>query len=441
MQAAPLAPPREQYYGSPHQEQYTPAEYYEDPYQEYYAPAPVRERAAPTREPIVLDPPKRRGKVLRVILLLLLCVVVAGGTGAFMAQMILRDWEAMLPSDAPGIQTPIETPEPLPTSTPTPEGTLSATEISELGRQQVVSIRAEITTTDSQGHPVSRVASGTGFIISDDGYILTNYHVIDGASRITVSMENGASFEAVLLGGEAITSDLAVLKIEASGLTPATIGRSAELQIGTPIYVIGNPLELNHSLTSGLVSALDRDVSIDHGQVISMFQIDASVNPGNSGGPVYNQFGEIVGIVTAKSSLDGVEGIGFALPIDDAMRYAQQIIAQGLPAPTPTPPAQQQGNQPWLGISPITITPEDAAEFEMVSGVFVQNVYANSPASHAEMQEGDVIVAFGGISIPTVEALRDAIAGRSIGDTVTVTIWRNGEIMELSMTLTVRPTD
>jgi len=358
-----------------------------------------------------------------------------------MAQMILRDWELMLPAEAPGIQAPIATPEPLPIDTPMPEGILSATEISELGRQQVVSIRAEVTGTDNFGNPVSRVASGTGFIISDDGYILTNYHVIDGATRITVSMENGASFEAALLGGESITSDLAVLKIDAAGLSPAQIGRSADLQIGTPIYVIGNPLELNHSLTSGLVSALDRDVSIDHGQVISMFQIDASVNPGNSGGPVYNQFGEIVGIVTAKSSLDGVEGIGFALPIDDAMRYAQQIIARPAPTPSPTPPVQQQGNQPWLGISPIPIAPEDAEEFEMVPGVFVQNVYAGSAAANAGMQEGDVIISLGGSPVPTVEALREVIARHVVGDTIVATVWRNGEILELTLTLTARPAE
>jgi len=423
-----LAPSRAEYYPEPYQqEQYAPLEYYGESNQEYYTP--VRERIAPTREPIVSDPPKRRGGVLRVILLVLLCVVVAGGTGAFMAQMILRDWEAMLPTEMPGIQAPIETPEPLPTSTPLPEGVLSATEISELGRQQVVSIRAEV---------AGRVASGTGFIISDDGYILTNYHVVEGASRITVSMDNGASHEAVLLGGEFVTSDVAVLKIDAEGLSPAEIGRSATLQVGTPIYVVGNPLELNHSLTSGLVSALDREVSIDHGQVISMFQIDASVNPGNSGGPVYNQFGEIVGIVTAKSNLDGVEGIGFALPIDDAMRYAMEIIARG---PAPSPPAQAQGNQPWLGISPIPITQEDAEEFQMMPGVFVQNVYEGSAAEQAGMQEGDVILYLDGVQVPTVDALREIISRHSVGDTVMVTIWRNGEILELPLTLTARPAD
>jgi len=434
-QLATLAPPPQ-------------AGYYEEPYQEPYAPmhesyAPVlRERAAPTREPISSAPPRRRGNVVRVILLVLLCAVIAGGTGAFVAQMVLRDWESLLPNgEAPGIYSPIETPTPTPESTPLPEGILSATEISELGRQQVVSIRAEVSDVDAAGNPVSRVASGTGFIISNDGYILTNYHVIAGATRITVSMDNGSSFEAMLLGGEFVTSDLAVLKIEAMGLSPAQIGRSAELQVGTPIYVVGNPLDLSHSLTSGLVSALDRDVSIDHGQVISMFQIDASVNPGNSGGPVYNQFGEIVGIVTAKSSMDGVEGIGFALPIDDAMRYAQQIIARG-PAPTPTPPpAQPQGDQPWLGISPITISPEDAEEFDIVPGVFVQGMYPDTAAARGGMQEGDIIVSLGGIPTFSVEALRDAMAGFAIGDTIEVTVWRDGEMLSLTLTLTARPAD
>ena len=433
--AAPTAPPvppvalesRPEYHGSPVPDYHIPAQ-----------PEPRRERYAPSREQYVyVNQPKRRGVVLLVICLVLLCALIAGGVGAAVSQMILRDWEAVHMS-GPEAGEVIPTPD----APPRPGGILTATEISELGRLQVVSIRAEVSGVDSFGRPTTRLATGTGFIISAEGYILTNYHVIEDADGIVISMEDGREFAATVLGGEFVTSDVAVLKIEAEELFPVTIGNSAALRVGESIFAIGNPLELYHSISSGIVSALDREVSLEQGQTISMFQIDASVNRGNSGGPVYNERGEVVGIVTAKASIDGVEGIGFAIPIEDAMRHAQRIIARE-PGQEQESGGQDttQDNQPWLGISPITVPAEHAEEFGLVPGVFVNSVYANTAAERAGLQMGDVIVAFGGTPVTTVEELRDAIARYVVGDTVNLLVWRDGDTRQVSLTLAARPAE
>lgn len=419
----------------------------------YHAPAqpePRYGRHAPTRDQYVYaEQPKRRGTILRVIGLVLLCALIAGGVGALVTQMILRDWEA-IHLEAP--EVPTETPEP--ETRPNSEGVLTATEISELGRQQVVSIRAEVSTVDPFGQTATRIATGTGFILSPDGHILTNYHVVAGAGSITVSMEDGRELEATFLGGEFVTSDVAVLRINATELSPVTFGRSADLRVGESIFAIGNPLELQHSISSGIVSALDREVSLEQGQTISMFQIDASVNRGNSGGPVYNEFGEVVGIVTAKATIDGVEGIGFAIPIEDAMRYAERIIAGNQNQAQSESPSQEQeqgqehtqtqtaqGTGPWLGVSPVTVTESQAEEFGLVIGVFVNSVYADTAAERGGMRVGDIITAFGGTPIRTVEDLRTVIAQHAVGDTVVLTIWRDGAMQAISLTLSGRPAE
>jgi len=413
----------------------------------YHVPAqpePQYGRHAPTREQYAYtERPKRGGTVLRVIGLILLCALIAGGVGALVTQMFLRDWEATHMSGAEEY-APTETHEPVPEETQNPGGVLTATEIAALGREQVVSIRAEVESTDTFGRPTTRLATGTGFILTADGYILTNYHVVEGARSIVVAMEDGREFEAAFLGGDFVTSDVAVLRIAVTGLSPVTIGRAADLRVGESIFAIGNPLELQHSISAGIVSALDREVSLEQGPLISMFQIDASVNPGNSGGPVYNELGEVVGIVTAKATIDGVEGIGFAIPIEDAMRYVQRIIQGGGQEQDQNQDQNQgqtQGNEPWLGISPVTVTDSQAEEFGLVIGVFTNGIYPNTAAERGGMQVGDIITAFSGVPVRTVEDLRDAIARYTVGDIVNLTVWRAGEIIQVSITLAGRPAE
>ncbi|MCL2842571.1 MAG: S1C family serine protease [Oscillospiraceae bacterium] len=406
------------------------------------APAPVIEVEVP--EDTKTPPPQQKRRSRRklssfqVICLLLVCAIIGGGTGAFVARTAINDWEAEIESvlaaqsvlPTPELELPIATPTPPPAEPIRTGNRLSAEEVFALGREQVVGITTEVTSTNVFGQSSTGRVSGSGFIVSSDGYILTNYHVIEGATRILVMLADGTIYEASLVGGENITSDMAVLKIEAEGLPAATIGNSDDLRVGAGIFAIGNPLgELTHTITSGIVSALDREVAIDQGQTLNMFQIDAAVNTGNSGGPVYNEFGEVVGIVTAKSGLQGVEGIGFAIPIDDAMGYANQLIERGyIP-------------RPHLGIFPVTVTEDYAYFFNTVVGVFVNTVYPDTAAQRGGILEGDVIVALGGREVTTVEALRLALGGFAPGDAVTVTVFRNGSFLDLDLILGDRPAE
>ena len=388
-------------------------------------------------------PRKRRGGFLRVICLLLAAALVGGGTGTFLANRAISDWEASInlvappPAETGGtpaqqiVATPEPTPErtPEPTPEPTPAwtgGRLTAEEIYILGRQQVVGITAEVGPPNAFGQ--ASIVTGSGFILTEDGYILTNYHVIEGATRIFVILEDDTAFEAVLVGGENVTSDVAVLKIEATGLTAARIGSSADMRVGSTVYAIGNPLgELTYTITRGIVSSLNREITIEAGRTFNMFQLDAAVNSGNSGGPVYNEFGQVVGVVTAKSKLDGVEGIGFAIPIDAAMGYANQLIEQGFIS------------RPYLGIFPVTVSYSN--DPHTAAGVFVETVYPNTAAERGGMLEGDVITALNGRAITTAEELRAALGDYAPGDTVVITVRRDGDIRELTLVLGERPTE
>jgi len=346
-------------------------------------------------------------------------------------------WDAHLLAYTPTVPDPPPLPpEPSPTPPPaTPIRTgnaLAPEEIYELGRQPVVGITTEVTTTNAFGQATTGRVSGSGFIVSTDGYILTNYHVIEGATQILVMLADYSIHEATLIGGEGITSDMAVLRIDPTNLHlhVATIGDVSTMRVGSPIYAIGNPLgELTFTMTSGIVSALNREVAVGQGQTLNMFQIDAAVNSGNSGGPVYNEFGEVVGIVTAKSGLAGVEGIGFAIPIDDAMHYATQLIEQGyIP-------------RPYLGIFPVTVSESYAYYYDTVVGVFVNTVYPDTAAERGGMLVGDIIIAMSGREIRTVEDLRAVLAGYSPGDTVLITVFRDGGQLDLTIVLGNRPAE
>ena len=190
-------------------------------------------------------------------------------------------------------------------------------------------------TTNVWGQTVRNAVSGSGFIISQDGYILTNYHVIDGVSDIKVTLHDGSSYDAQLVGGEE-DNDIAVLKVEAQGLKPVVIGNSSDLHVGDQVVAIGNPLgELTFTLTGGYVSALDRNITMSDGVTMNMLQTDTAINSGNSGGPLFNLYGEVVGITTAKLSSSGgsgsasVEGLGFAIPINDVVDMVSDIMEHG----------------------------------------------------------------------------------------------------------------
>ena len=270
--------------------------------------------------------------------------------------------------------------------------------------------------------------AGSGVIISSDGYILTCAHVVDGASTITVTIDD-KDYTATLVG-EDTTSDVAVIKIDATGLTPATVGDSDNLKVGQSVMAVGNPLgELGGTVTGGMISALNRSVTIQgtsSTNTMSLIQMDASVSPGNSGGGLFNMNGELVGIVNAKSSSSDAEGLGFAIPINDAIEVAQQLLENGYVT-----------GRPYLGITYLGV--EDAQTAAQLGvnayGVYVVEVVKGGPAERAGLQSGDRIVSIDGTEIASKDDLGTLMQKHAAGDTLNITIARNGQMQTVSVTL------
>ena len=312
---------------------------------------------------------------------------------------------------------------------------LDPTEIYELATQQVVGISTEVTSANAFGQMVTGAISGTGFIISSDGYILTNNHVVEKAYKdnlkVTVMLYDGTEYEAQIIGVEGDNNDIAVLKIEASGLNAATLGNSDDMKVGESVYLVGNPLgELTYTMTAGIISALDREIAAEQDASVNMFQLDAAVNSGNSGGPVYNSRGQVIGVITAKYKSTGVEGLGFAIPINDAAVIADEIIDHGYVT-----------GKPYFGIMVKTMTEQYAAYYNSVPGVYVYSVDAGSCAASAGIRQGDVITKLGDEEIKTNADLSTAKKAYKAGDTAEVTVFRSGEYLTLKVTFDEKKPD
>lgn len=270
--------------------------------------------------------------------------------------------------------------------------------------------------------------AGSGVIISSDGYILTCAHVVDGASTITVTI--GDKDYTATLVGEDTTSDIAVIKIDADGLTPATVGNSDSLKVGQSVMAVGNPLgELSGTVTGGMISALNRSVTIQGSSSVntmSLIQMDASVSPGNSGGGLFNMNGELVGIVNAKSSSSDAEGLGFAIPINDAIKVAQELLENGYVT-----------GRPYLGITYLAVTDAQTASQLGVNayGVYVVEVVKGGPAEKAGLQAGDRIVSVDGTEIASKDDLGTLMQKHAAGDTLSITIAREGQMQTVNVTL------
>ena len=270
--------------------------------------------------------------------------------------------------------------------------------------------------------------AGSGVIISSDGYILTCAHVVDGASTITVTI--GDKDYTATLVGEDTTSDIAVIKIDADGLTPATVGNSDSLKVGQSVMAVGNPLgELGGTVTGGMISALNRSVTIQGSSSVntmSLIQMDASVSPGNSGGGLFNMNGELVGIVNAKSSSSDAEGLGFAIPINDAIKVAQELLENGYVT-----------GRPYLGITYLAVTDAQTASQLGVNayGVYVVEVVKGGPAEKAGLQAGDRIVSVDGTEIASKDDLGTLMRKHAAGDTLSITIAREGQMQTVNVTL------
>ena len=279
-------------------------------------------------------------------------------------------------------------------------------------------------TTNFWGYQSTSAASGSGFIISDDGYILTNFHVIEDSSSISVSMYNGESYDATLIGYDE-SNDIAVLKINAEGLAPVILGDSNNLNVGDSVVAIGNPLgELTFTLTSGAISAKDREVTLSGNVTMNLLQTDCAINSGNSGGALFNLYGEVIGVTNAKystssSSSASIDNIGFAIPINSIMNIVESIIEKGYIS------------KPYIGISVVDVSAE-TQQYGIPAGAAIQSVTENGPAAQAGLQKGDVITAVEGKSMTSTE-LVNFVGQASVGQQIVFSIYRQGEMLEITV--------
>ena len=304
---------------------------------------------------------------------------------------------------------------------------LAAEAIYDLALSQVVGVETETPAYSGVfGVQGSGSVTGSGFIISSDGYILTNYHVIQTAREnnlpLKVYLHNESVYEADIIGYDEY-SDVALIKIDAEGLNPVVIGNSDNNRVGQMVYAVGNPFgDLVYTMTSGIVSALDRVVTVEDKR-ISAFQFDAAVNSGNSGGPVYDANGDVIGIVSMKLMGNSVEGIGFAIPINDAIKIASELIEHGYIS-----------GRPYIGITVQTVTSGHADFYGWVVGAYVRSVAPGSAGEKAGLSVGDIIIELGDADIDSRDGLLFALRRYSAGDSTSMTVWRNGEEVKLTIT-------
>ena len=410
----------------------------------HYTPAgegPVPPRYYTPPEPKKAEKHEKSGKggrILGIVALCLVCALLGGLVGAsFMGrsldgriaaledarteQALERITEAAAAGSADSAQTA--------TAVKNDSTALTASAIYAQACSQVVGVTTEVTYTNFFGMNSSSAVSGTGFIVSEDGYILTNYHVIELAAQndkdVNVILYDGTRYTASIVGYEKY-NDVAVLKIDANGLKPVSFGNSDSLSVGDLVYAVGNPLgELDFSMSTGHVSALDRAITSDEsGVAINMFQIDAAVNSGNSGGPVYNAAGEVVGIVTAKYASTGVEGLGFAIPINDAVKIASDLITKGYVT-----------GKAYMGVQiDQRYNSLYSQYYNMPLGAYVYSVEDGSCAEKAGLLAKDIITRLGDQDITGYTDLTSALHGFSAGDTTSMTVYRGGEEVTLTIT-------
>ncbi|MBQ5812792.1 MAG: trypsin-like peptidase domain-containing protein [Clostridia bacterium] len=289
----------------------------------------------------------------------------------------------------------------------------------EKSRQSVVGVVSESYSNFSSS------GTGTGIVLSEDGYIVTNNHVIQGGDSITVVLEGGENCPAILIGADEHT-DIAVLKVQCSDkLIPAEFGDSEKLRSGEPAIVIGNPggLDLQGTVTSGIISATDRRINVGS-NVMSLIQTDASINPGNSGGPLLNKYGQVVGVTSSKISATGYEGLGFAIPVSTVKPIVEELIDNGYVS-----------GRPLVGVSVRTVSQLAGAFYGLPRGMLVDRIAEGSAAMQAGLQQGDIVTHLGGIQIRTVSEACYVRNQYSAGDTISLSFYRNGYVYDISFVL------
>ena len=405
---------------------------YRDPNAESHTQSAAGSSVEPAAEPVVTDTPvqpkKHHGGVGRVVALILSCAVISaacGFGGAILAQNGSRTGKTT-------VQQSNRTATTVNVKKVDGQTLMSPAEVYASTVNSVVSINCSAVSTNIFGQQTESASSGSGFIYTADGYIVTNQHVVANASSINVTLYNGDTYPATLVGSDS-DYDVAVLKIDAKDLPAVTLGSSTDVNVGDTVMAIGNPLgELTFSMSQGIVSCVNRAINVE-GTPFNMIQVDASINPGNSGGPLMNLYGEVVGIVSAKYSSYAnttVEGLGFAIPINDVQSIIKDIMENG-----------SVGNKAYMAITAGTMTQQMAAQYKInaTEGVFVYSVEDDGAGDKAGLKLGDVITKLNDTQITSMEDLSAAKKGFKAGDTVTLTVLRDGKEITTQLTFDAQP--
>lgn len=452
-------------YTQPRQEEYAPRGYYQQPryqgsyYQNppqqapgsragqpnYYQPGYYPPQTPPPKPPVKRKKEHKKGGIWKSIVAAVLILALVGGSCYATGTVINQKWESRTQQITDSFNNQLEnlqqqldsysndatgTSVSGTANTNTSGGGLTPAQVYAQNVQSVVAISSTVTTS-YYGQTASGTSTGSGFIVTEDGYVVTNYHVVEDATSISVTTNSGDIYSAKLVGGDS-TNDVAVLKVEAQNLPAVKIGSSSDLIVGDQVVAVGNPLgELTNTLTVGYVSAKDRMVTTD-GFAINMLQTDAAINSGNSGGPLFNMNGEVVGITSAKYSGESssgatIEGIGFAIPIDDVYSIVEDLIQYGYVTGA------------YLGVSVSDMDSSAASYYGMPVGAYVREVTEGYAAQKAGLQVKDIIVAIGEYEVNGVTALTRALRHFKAGDTTTITVFRSGVELVLTITMDEKP--
>ena len=392
-------------------------------------PQPSASQPASQPEPA---PQKKSGKAGKVVALLLACALVGGGSGWGAAALAQKNSSAAAAptaasSDASVMLEGQRQTAALQVASVDTSKLLTASEVYAQNVNSTVGITTSIT-TNYFGYQTTAAAAGSGFILTQDGYILTNYHVVESSDSIKVTTYDGTSYDAQLIGYDE-SNDIAVLKVDANDLTPVVLGDSDSVSVGDSVVAIGNPLgELTFSLTAGAISALDRPVTLSSGTTMNLMQTDCAINSGNSGGALFNMYGEVIGITNAKysssssSSEASIDNIGFAIPINQVRSIVESIIQNGYIV------------KPYIGVSVSDVSSESQS-YGLPQGAAVRSVVENSPAAEAGLQENDIITAANGDAITGSNDLVKLVKAASAGDTLELTVYRQGQTVTVTLTV------
>ena len=385
-----------------------------------------------TQTPLEPQPPKKGNTGARITALVLSCALVGGAMGfggsALQNHLAAKDKDMDEESTQASVvyegsrESSIINIAQIDTSKQ-----MTPAEVYAQNVNSTVGIRTSIT-TNYWGYQTQSAAAGSGFILSADGYVLTNYHVVENSDSITVSLYNGEEYDAALVGCDQ-SNDIAVLKIDAEGLTPVVLGDSDNLNVGDQVVAIGNPLgELTFSLTTGAISALNREVTLSSNVTMDLIQTDCAINSGNSGGALFNLYGEVIGITNAKysSSSSGseasIDNIGFAIPMNHVKNIVKSIIETG------------SITKPYIGVT-VTAVSSEAQAYGLPTGAAVRSVEEDSPAAKGGLEANDIITEVNGTTITSSSDLVSYVGEQAPGDELKLKVYRQGKTLDITVTI------